>query len=227
MSFDLILPFLRPIEPLIKDDSISEIMINGSRQVFIEKMGTLEEVTAPGLSEKSLMVVIFQVNRPPIVPSKVANQPDWPEAQQDDLFFDSQEQENPSLPPDPHLQEVIAAYKRETNNQWRPSDVMAYEKVKHVPPDKIILSIIFAKARAASGPNSFSYFIKEILDQANPSSQSRISRKHALKKNVDRIRSLNVGAHNYTAIDFIEDVKIACAREGVLFDNDLFNDLAR
>jgi hypothetical protein len=44
---------------------------------------------------------------------------------------------------------------------------------------------------------------------------------------VDRIRYLHLGAHNYTAIDFIEDVKIACAREGVPFDNDLFNELLR
>ncbi len=28
MSFDLILPFLRPIEHLIRDDEISEIMVN-------------------------------------------------------------------------------------------------------------------------------------------------------------------------------------------------------
>jgi pilus assembly protein CpaF len=63
MSFDLILPFLRPIEPLIKDDSISEIMINGSSQVFIEKMGILEEMTVAGLSEKSLMVAVRNIAR--------------------------------------------------------------------------------------------------------------------------------------------------------------------
>jgi pilus assembly protein CpaF len=39
MSFDLILPFLRPIEHLILDDQISEIMINQSSQVFIERSG--------------------------------------------------------------------------------------------------------------------------------------------------------------------------------------------
>jgi DNA-binding Lrp family transcriptional regulator len=170
--------------------------------------------------------LIFQVNRPPIGPSQVANKFSSTETPPEDPSFDCQENESPSLPPDPHLEEVIAAYERETNNRWRPSDASAYERIKHVPPEKIIQSIISAKARAASRPNSFSYFIKEILDQANPSSQSRISHKHALKKIIDRIRFLHVGAHNYTAIDFIEDVKTACAREGVLFDNDIFIDLA-
>jgi DNA-binding Lrp family transcriptional regulator len=169
--------------------------------------------------------LIFKVNCPPIGPSQVTDIINIPENPPRDLFFDCQENEKPLLPPDPHLEEVITAYERETNNQWRPSDASAYEKVKHVPTEKIIQAIISAKARSASRPNSFSYFIKEILDQANPSSQSRISRMHALKKIVDRIRSLHVGAHNYTSIDFVEDVKTACAREGVSFDNDLFNEL--
>ena len=30
LGFETILPFLRPIEHLIRDDSISEIMVNGS-----------------------------------------------------------------------------------------------------------------------------------------------------------------------------------------------------
>ncbi len=171
--------------------------------------------------------LIFQVNLPPIGPSLVTSKPNWADDLLKESWSDSQEEENPSLPPDPHLEEVIAAYELETNNRWRSSDIAAYEKVKHVPTEKIIQAIIAAKARAASRPNSFSYFIKEILHQANPSAQSRISCKHALKRIIDRIRFLHIGAHKYTAIDFIEDVKITCSREGILFDNDLFNDLTR
>ena len=44
MSFALILPFLRPIEHLIRNDAISEIMVNGSGRIFIEN--TLERVRA-------------------------------------------------------------------------------------------------------------------------------------------------------------------------------------
>jgi hypothetical protein len=36
-GFELILPFLRPIESLILDSEISEIMVNGSECIFIEK----------------------------------------------------------------------------------------------------------------------------------------------------------------------------------------------
>jgi hypothetical protein len=169
--------------------------------------------------------LIFRVNRPPISPSKLGTNVDWTHDLGEDQSLDFEEQENPLTTPDPQLQEVIATYERETKNRWNTSDAMAYEKVKHVRAEKISQAMIAAKARAASRPNSFSYFVKEILDQANPSSQPRTVRKHALKKIVDRIRFLHIGAHDYTAIDFCEDVKIACAREGMAFDNDLFNKL--
>ena len=47
-GFETILPFLKPIEHLILDDSISEIMVNGADRVFIERAGFLEQV--PGIS---------------------------------------------------------------------------------------------------------------------------------------------------------------------------------
>ena len=37
----MILPFLKPIEHLILDDSISEVMVNGADRVFIERDGFL------------------------------------------------------------------------------------------------------------------------------------------------------------------------------------------
>jgi pilus assembly protein CpaF len=39
MSFELILPFLRPIEPLLLDDSISEIMGNPDASWWFERDG--------------------------------------------------------------------------------------------------------------------------------------------------------------------------------------------
>ena len=40
-GFETILPFLKPIEHLIVDDSISEVMVNGGDCVFFEKNGFL------------------------------------------------------------------------------------------------------------------------------------------------------------------------------------------
>src|ERR1700739_2145133 len=43
MSFELILPFLRPIEPLLLDDSISEIMGNPDASWWYERDGILHQ----------------------------------------------------------------------------------------------------------------------------------------------------------------------------------------
>src|ERR1700719_4006610 len=42
MSFELILPFLTPIAHFLKDDDVSEIMVNGTGRVFIERCGIIE-----------------------------------------------------------------------------------------------------------------------------------------------------------------------------------------
>ncbi len=44
MQFETILPFLRPIEHLILDPGISEIMVNAGSRIFIERNGELEAV---------------------------------------------------------------------------------------------------------------------------------------------------------------------------------------
>jgi len=63
LGFETILPFLRPIEHLIRDDSVSEIMVNGSSRVFIERAGVLQEVPGLTLSEKSLMIAVKNIAR--------------------------------------------------------------------------------------------------------------------------------------------------------------------
>src|SRR5271165_5691211 len=63
LGFETILPFLRPIEHLIMDDTISEIMVNGANCIFIERAGVLQEVPDLKLSEKSLMVAVKNIAR--------------------------------------------------------------------------------------------------------------------------------------------------------------------
>ena len=63
MGFEVILPFLRPIEALIEDGAISEIMVNGSTRVFIERCGIVEEVSGVTIPEKSLQVAVRNIAR--------------------------------------------------------------------------------------------------------------------------------------------------------------------
>jgi pilus assembly protein CpaF len=63
MSWEVILPFLRPIEGLILDPDISDILVNGPDHVFIEKFGELQKVPGVTLTEKSLQVAIRNIAR--------------------------------------------------------------------------------------------------------------------------------------------------------------------
>jgi pilus assembly protein CpaF len=42
MSFDLILPFLRPVQHLMLDEEVSEILVNATGRVYVERAGLLE-----------------------------------------------------------------------------------------------------------------------------------------------------------------------------------------
>ena len=61
--FDLILPFLEPIRRLIEDPTISEIMVNAGRRVFIERDGRLSPVPEIVLDERQLLTGIKIIAR--------------------------------------------------------------------------------------------------------------------------------------------------------------------
>lgn len=62
-GFELILPFLRPIEHLILDSDVSEIMVNGHDRIFVERQGKVEFVADIKLSPKSLEVAVRNIAR--------------------------------------------------------------------------------------------------------------------------------------------------------------------
>ncbi len=63
MSWDVIIPFLRPIEDLIRDPEVSDILVNGSGQVFVERCGTLSPAPEVAIAEKSLQVAVRNIAR--------------------------------------------------------------------------------------------------------------------------------------------------------------------
>jgi hypothetical protein len=92
-----------------------------------------------------------------------------------------------------------------------------------LPAAKIVSVIEAVARRTPTKINSFKYFVKEITVQPDP--RNRAWQKKRLEKIVHRIRENSVGAADFSAADLVEDVKCACAREGVPFENDLFNEL--
>jgi pilus assembly protein CpaF len=63
-SLERILPFLRPIEDLLVDQSVTEVMVNGGgRRVFVERHGALEAVRDRVLEVRNLAVAIKNIAR--------------------------------------------------------------------------------------------------------------------------------------------------------------------
>jgi pilus assembly protein CpaF len=63
MEFETILPFLRPIEHLILDPEISEIMVNAGSKVFVEKNGQLTPIPGITISEQALSAAVKNIAR--------------------------------------------------------------------------------------------------------------------------------------------------------------------
>jgi hypothetical protein len=120
---------------------------------------------------------------------------------------------------------VREAYEKATGNRWNQSDSEAYEQnsIANVPPAKIVSVLEAVVRRTPTIINSFKYFVKEITAQPNP--RNRAWQKKRLEKIMHKVRDISVGQANYSMADFVEDVKCSCAREGVVFENDLFNEL--
>jgi pilus assembly protein CpaF len=63
VSFAIILPFLRPIEHLILDPDISEIMVNPSGGVFVERQGKVVCEDSIVMNKKNLEVAVKSIAR--------------------------------------------------------------------------------------------------------------------------------------------------------------------
>ena len=61
---DYLRPFLPGLESVLEDEDVSEIMINGPGNVWVESRGEIREHPAPGLDEAALDRAAIQIARP-------------------------------------------------------------------------------------------------------------------------------------------------------------------
>ena len=64
LSLDDLKPFLPGLESVLDDDTVSELMVNGPGQVFVERAGQLAAVRVPELDEAAVMRAEVQIARP-------------------------------------------------------------------------------------------------------------------------------------------------------------------
>ncbi len=93
-----------------------------------------------------------------------------------------------------------------------------------MPVEKVISVIDAVTRRTPAKINSFKYFVRDIVTIPDP--RNRAWHRKQLERIVRRIRDNAVGRADYSMGDFAEDVKRACSRESITFDNEIFNELA-
>ena len=79
--------------------------------------------------------------------------------------------------------------------------------------------------RTPARVNSFNYFVKSIAEAAQP--KNRAWHRKQLERIVRAVQENSVGGAGGTIADLADEVKHACAREAVIFDNNFFNELVR
>lgn len=62
-EFELILPYLRPIERWIEDEEVTEIMCNGNGQVWVERGGQVIQLPDTEISERSRQAAVRNIAR--------------------------------------------------------------------------------------------------------------------------------------------------------------------
>jgi pilus assembly protein CpaF len=55
--------FLKPVVPFLKDDSVTEIMINGPKHIFIERAGHVEQANVAFDDEQALMAAVRNISQ--------------------------------------------------------------------------------------------------------------------------------------------------------------------
>ena len=55
---------LGPLQPLLDDEAVSEIMVNGCKSLFVERSGTLRELEVPFENDEQIRIVIDRIISP-------------------------------------------------------------------------------------------------------------------------------------------------------------------
>ena len=60
---ETVLQFFEPVRPFLDDASVSEVMINGPKQIYIERKGKLELTNASFPSREALMAALRNLSQ--------------------------------------------------------------------------------------------------------------------------------------------------------------------
>lgn len=125
---------------------------------------------------------------------------------------------------DHHEKEVMMTYQNLTGNRATFADLAAYRKIAYLGAETVIFYMQQIFERSLEPIGSFAYFVKAVSKATQEQQRSRAAQKRNLEKIVERIRQSHVGSRTLIS-DLIEEIKRACIRDNVSYNNDLVNEI--
>jgi hypothetical protein len=125
---------------------------------------------------------------------------------------------------DHHQKRVMTIYEELTGNRVTGADLQAYGKIAHLDPETVEMQMRQVYERSLEPIGSFAYFAKAVLKAMEDNQRTRAAQKRSLERIITRIRQNRTGSRA-TLADLIEDIKRACARDNVTYNNDLVNEI--
>jgi len=209
--------------------NLSESTVKRSLKILIERKLVQVQINKTGEHFGNRYIVLAEFSQTPVLIEPRSNGTGLQQTSiidDDDPLKKHDHHQGQTARVTEHQKQVMMIYENITGNCWNKADSFNYQKIKNVPVEKIEIAIKLANDRATNRPNSFAFFIKEIIASVNPKPQSRATKKKAMQKVVERVRNASVGS-NISPSEFVYKVKEVCLRQDVAFDNDLLEELLK
>jgi uncharacterized protein YjbI with pentapeptide repeats/ribosomal protein L20 len=125
---------------------------------------------------------------------------------------------------DHHEKQVMMTYQELTGNRPTLADLSSYRKISYLGADEILANMQQIYDRSSEPIGSFAYFAKALVKASQEQYRNRNTQKRNLEKIIERIRQSRIGGRASVS-DLIEEIKRACVRDNVNYNNDLVNEI--
>ncbi len=217
-------------------DKLSKVLNTSSRTVFraidtLEKLGLIERLGTQFGGE--LKGNTFKVNLPQTLsqdpPSEPATQAKFATMANfttQAIIATNKEHDDHDLKINHHQKTVMTIYQTLTGKKWGKSDTAHYQKIAHYSVEQLEIWMTLIHNRTSKPIGSFAYFASAIeKEMAIPAQESRASIKKNLEKIVSEIRDLHIGENDFKLSDLAYETKMRCIREGITWNDDVFNEI--
>lgn len=174
--------------------------------IFNDDQATIKENSSSQLTESRLSSTRLKQSQP-------------------ELSYMKRDHEDHEKRNDHHESRVMMVYQQMTRNRITAQDRNEYQKIAHLDEETIIGQMQQIYERSAKPIGSFAYFARAIEKATNDYQRTRAAQKRNLERIIERVRQNKTGTTRASIGELIDEIKRACIRDNVIYNNDLVNEI--